>query len=298
MAKGRMINRKVCVNGRIAAYGAKYGPWALVFHHRLLAFIDIGQNTIGDHRLLKAAIFPLDDGIIPEDCRNYSIGLTEFGLAQAYLSEETVYLHFPRFLDNQRGINPKKETTEYPTFTEESLLSPEQFRQLSGNLPDNFPRNRIEQNRSLTEVEVEQEGESKGETKPRVVKPEPKPIPPAAEATIKIWNAIEGTRWPKINDPAKWLISRIIAQQKQPDFDINIIITEAKKSEILLGAGWFNLGWLLKLDEKQNVINYRKVLRGDYINHATGKQPVNHSPGLCTTGNTPDKWKSKRTQTP
>ena len=41
MARGRMINRKVATSEKVAAYGDEYGPWALVFHHRLIAFLDV-----------------------------------------------------------------------------------------------------------------------------------------------------------------------------------------------------------------------------------------------------------------
>lgn len=133
------------------------------------------------------------------------------------------------------------------------------------------------------------ESKSKEEDKnPPTPQKEPKLIPREVEAVIKIWNATEGTRWPKVNEPAKWLINRILALQKEADFDLNIIITEAKKSETLLGAGWFNLGWLLKLDEKQNVFNYRKVLRGDYVNHTAGGGTKPNIPGMCTTRESKD----------
>lgn len=147
MAKGRMINRKVCLNKSIHDYGEKYGAWAVVFHHRLLAFIDIGQNSIGDPDLLKAAIFPRESGITAEDCRQFSDGLVEFGLAIQYVVDGSEYLHWPKFLENQLGIRVKREHAEYPEFTSKSRKSGGNVAaecQQSGGV---IEQNRIEQKR-------------------------------------------------------------------------------------------------------------------------------------------------------
>src|SRR5690606_35225026 len=63
MARGRMINRKVATSEKVAAYGDEYGPWALVFHHRLIAFLDVNGCCRADPYWLKAEIFPRVSGI-------------------------------------------------------------------------------------------------------------------------------------------------------------------------------------------------------------------------------------------
>ncbi len=121
MAHGRMILRKTGRDEKLAEYGKAYGTWALVMHHRLIAFIDKGKNVSADPNYLKSQIFPHDDQTA-EDCRRYVGGLVEYGFARAYRSDGMLYLYVPKFLDNQPGIRLEREREEWPEPTKDSWV--------------------------------------------------------------------------------------------------------------------------------------------------------------------------------
>lgn len=150
MARGRMLNRKVATSGKVAAYGAEYGPWALVFHHRLIAFLDKNGNCRADPAWFKAEIFPRVAGVLPEDCRRFAAGLVKHGLAVLYEHDGMPYLHMPGFRAEQVGLRVDREAAEVPVpegFDEKAGAMPEDFRQPAGYDP--------------AEVEIEVEGEVK-----------------------------------------------------------------------------------------------------------------------------------------
>lgn len=154
MARGRMINRKVATSEKVAAYGDKYGPWALVFHHRLIAFLDVNGCCRADPYWLKAEIFPRVSGITPEDCRKFAAGLVKHGLAVLYEVGGMPYLHMPGFREEQVGLRVDRESPEVPVpegFDPSSGKFPERFRKPSGYEPEVIPPE--------IEVEVEVEGE-------------------------------------------------------------------------------------------------------------------------------------------
>src|SRR5690606_4714361 len=156
MARGRMINRKVATSEKVAAYGDEYGPWALVFHHRLIAFLDVNGCCRADPYWLKAEIFPRVSGITPEDCRRFAAGLVKHGLAVLYEVAGMPYLHMPGFREEQVGLRVDRESPEVPVpegFDPSSGKFPANFRKPSGYCPEVFPPE-IE-----VEVEVEVEGE-------------------------------------------------------------------------------------------------------------------------------------------
>lgn len=113
MARGRMINRTVSTDEKVAALGKVGGAWALVLHHRLIAFLDINGNTRADEFWIKATIFPHDEPQ-PADCRAMVVQLTACGLAVEYQANGITHLHFPAFSTNQPGLRPEKERPEWP----------------------------------------------------------------------------------------------------------------------------------------------------------------------------------------
>lgn len=141
MARGRMINRKVAMSTKLAHYGDRFGAWALVFHHRLLAFLDKNGNCRADAYWLKAETMPRVDDVTPDMCRKYVAGLVEVGLAVTYEIDGMTYLHMPGFRGEQVGLRHDRETREVPVpfgFDEETGSWPEPFRKASGNNPADF----------------------------------------------------------------------------------------------------------------------------------------------------------------
>lgn len=154
MARGRMINRKVATSGKVAALAEDAGAWAMVFHHRLIAFLDKNGNCRADPYWLKAEVMPRVAGVTPEDCRTYVAALVRNGLAVLYQVDGMPYLHMPGFRDEQSGLRPDRESPDVPVpqgFDEDAGTMPASIRQAFGNAPAECPPE-VE-----GEVEIEQE---------------------------------------------------------------------------------------------------------------------------------------------
>lgn len=145
MARGRMLNRSVATDDKIARLIESGGPWAGLFHHRLIAFLDVNGNVRADEFWLKATVFPRDSGVTPAMCRKFAGLLPEMGLALPYEIDGMPYLHFPSFGKNQVGLRPDREHGECPQFEEKYMVGnlPEEIPptrgKLAGNLPETFP---------------------------------------------------------------------------------------------------------------------------------------------------------------
>lgn len=141
MARGRMLNRKVAMSKKVAAYGDELGAWAVVFHHRLIAFLDRNGNCRADPYWLKAEIMPRISAVTPDHCRIFLDGLIRHELAVPYVDAEMAYLHMPGFNAEQVGLRRLKETTDIPVplgFDDEKGVWPEQFRKKYGKNPEIF----------------------------------------------------------------------------------------------------------------------------------------------------------------
>lgn len=159
MARGRMINRKVSTSGKVAAYGDELGGWGVVFHHRLIAFLDKNGNVRADPYWLKAEVMPRVAGVTPEDCRQFAAGLVEHGLAVPYEVDGMPYLHMPGFREEQVNLRADRESRDVPVptgFDEQSGRFPDGCRQSAGKPPERIP------------PEVEVEGEVEVEDPPGV----------------------------------------------------------------------------------------------------------------------------------
>lgn len=114
MARGRMLNKKVAVSGKVARYGKEHGPYALVFHHRLVAFLDKNGNCRADGYWLKGEIMPRIGEVTPDMCMEYVAGLIAHELAVPYEVEGMHYIHMPGFRGEQVGLRHDRETREVP----------------------------------------------------------------------------------------------------------------------------------------------------------------------------------------
>lgn len=165
MARGRMLNRAVAEDGKVAAYGDEFGPIGLVFHHRLIAFLDVNGNVRADPHWLKGTVMPRVAGCSPDDCRTLAAGLGECDLAVPYEIDGNPYLHFPQFRANQTGLRTDRESPEVPVpqgFDDSSGCFPDNVRQPAGNLPEDVRSRaaaRAAASRAEVEVEVEREVE-------------------------------------------------------------------------------------------------------------------------------------------
>lgn len=148
MARGRMLNRKVSRSRKVADLSRDVGPWAVVFHHRLIANLDINGNCRADRWWLKSELHPLDDDVLPEDCDRFAAALVDHELAKRYEVDGMQYLHVPDFQNEQGQLRRDKEKPQVPDIKE--------GRAVDGKPPGGGPP----VGRSQVEVEVEEEKEN------------------------------------------------------------------------------------------------------------------------------------------
>lgn len=183
MARGRMIQRKTGKNEALQNVLEEFGAYAVILHHRLLAFTDRNGNVRADGFSLKANVFPIADNIKPRSCERFLNGLAKFGLVKLYTIGRVPYANFPAFSENQGGLSYNKEKDEHP-------LAPWQ---ITGKNPGEIP----EKIQRQSELESESEEEDK---KPPLIPPLPKtavidkPKDRRAEAERFINNLVESKR--------------------------------------------------------------------------------------------------------
>lgn len=276
-ARGRFINRKVCNDSKIAEYGDKYGPWALVFHHRLIAFLDRNGNVTANEYQLKGVIFPRSAGVTPEHCRIFSAGLVEFGLAQWFSDEGNLYLNFPKFRDNQHNLRWDREGNEYPEFTEDKVVKID----FAGVTPDELPTNSeqtpllysyLYSYSSLSNTPLPPKGGNEKEEKPE---PKKKKSPksqaveyinpanyPKLQAFLLNWNRIDGVGKIRINGQiAKGTLDLYELRSSEPTWDEEAILSAARSTKWPTKDGWRpDIGWLLQKRQDRPEANYTILL--------------------------------------
>lgn len=159
MARGRMLNKSVSASRK--------------FHLlpddtcRLLATWTIGhldKNGVfyGDPVMVKSLIFPRRGDISIEQVEMYIEAMREASLIILFEAQGQIWQYWVGFADNQTGLRPDRETTDFPEpvttsgvpippKTEEPPISnddsiPEIFRHDAGNNPAQSPPNRKEDN--------------------------------------------------------------------------------------------------------------------------------------------------------
>lgn len=126
---------------------------------RLWMYADDEGRGIDDPRLIKAALFPLDDRKTPKVINNYQTELAKKGFIVRYRVDDQPVFAIPTFLEHQKIDHPKKSEIRPP---EEADPEPppepdERFTEPSPKPPRNAPDS------SLLEVEVEVEVEGNRE---------------------------------------------------------------------------------------------------------------------------------------
>ena len=131
MARGRMLNKTICTDSRVAELGILTGdPWAIVFYMRCIPFLDRNGIIRGDSYWLKAEVMPREDHIEPVDLGEWAVALVRLGLAVAFDCDGMPYLHFPGFRRNQPHLRWEREGEGCPV--------PDGFDFESGTMPDDF----------------------------------------------------------------------------------------------------------------------------------------------------------------
>jgi len=139
-----MINRTTGEDIDLSEYGEDVGPWGLVFHHRLLSWIDKNGNVNINGEWLKGRLFVYDKKVSAADCLKFAGKLPEHIDAIKYSDPDGKgeYMHFPNFLKNQPHLRQDRENPEYPEYKADNTTGrnksgepPESGRNESGKSP-------------------------------------------------------------------------------------------------------------------------------------------------------------------
>jgi len=229
MARGRMILRKTGLNDALVKLADVAGPWAVVCHHRLLAFQDRNGNTRVDGSFLKSSLFPLQKRLSAATLEGFARSMEAVGLIRTYESNGLLYANFPTFNYCQVGLNYNKEKDEHPL---SPWQSPGDFQKKSGKEP--------EKGRTQSELESESEEEIKKPPTPLKGEPDlafdwPQIYEQVQKDFTKLHRDFPGIPALKsLNAPRKRMVEH---RWREPGFDWPLILKTVRSSPFLRGEG-------------------------------------------------------------
>jgi hypothetical protein len=101
---------------------AELSPWGRLMFLGLLTHVDDEGRCINEPRVIKGALFPLDDVVTASDVVNLTMELEELGLVRSYEAGKRSYLVVCSFREHQRINRPSKSTLPPPPpFSEDSV---------------------------------------------------------------------------------------------------------------------------------------------------------------------------------
>jgi len=137
MAKGRMINSKITLDKKVHDLSCDTSRLAFTW---LVSFADVEGRTPGDPAIVKSLIFPRRADVSAEQIETYINEWAVAGLILWYEAEDDLWIQFPKFDDNQKGLRKDREAP--------SNIPAPQLRSDSGQTPEQVPVNRTEQKRT------------------------------------------------------------------------------------------------------------------------------------------------------
>ncbi len=166
MARGRMLNRSISTDRRVAQLVADVGFGGGLVFTWLIAWLDKHGRAHGDPLILKGQAFPIVPEVTPELIAVTLASAARLGMIQVYDVNGEPYIAFPSFEKNQGGLRKDREgdsgipeppagapppvaPPRSPPPPPPSGPAPEQLRSNSGNTPPEH--NLREQNTTTTE---------------------------------------------------------------------------------------------------------------------------------------------------
>lgn len=123
MARGRMLNKKISLNPKVAELIDDVGLEAGIVFTWMIAHLDRDGRITGNPKVLWAQIAPLVSRITPEHVRTCLEESAKRGLVKYYQVDGEPYVEYPKFQQNQSGMRYGRETpSEIP---EDSGVSPD-----------------------------------------------------------------------------------------------------------------------------------------------------------------------------
>lgn len=108
MARGRMINSKITLNKAIHDLSDDTSRLAFTW---LITFADAEGRTYGDPAVVRSMLFPRRTDVTAEQMAGYIREWQKAGLIEWYEAEGDLWIAFPKFEENQRGLDRRKEPT-------------------------------------------------------------------------------------------------------------------------------------------------------------------------------------------
>ena len=145
MARGRMINSKITRNKAINDLSDDTSRLAFTW---LVTFADVDGRCNGDPALVRSLVFPRRTDVTVEQMAGYIQEWADAGLVVWYEAEGDLWIAFPSFEENQRGLDRRKEPASDIPAPTDPVLSTDEVR--TEHVPDTpeVRSNRTEQNRS------------------------------------------------------------------------------------------------------------------------------------------------------
>ena len=106
MARGRMINSRICRDKRVDDLADDTSRLAFTW---LISFADVEGRVNGDPALVASMLFPRRRDVSAEQMERYVQEWHDKGLIVWYEAEGDLWIWFPSFDKNQRGLDRRKE---------------------------------------------------------------------------------------------------------------------------------------------------------------------------------------------
>jgi hypothetical protein len=146
MARGRMINSKITRNKAINDLSDDTCRLAFTW---LVTFADVEGRTNGDPALVRSLVFPRRTDVTVDQMAGYIREWHAAGLVTWYEAEGDMWIEFPGFDDNQRGLDRRKEQPSDIPEPPEYVPSTEPVR--TEYVPGTAQQNRTENEQNSTE---------------------------------------------------------------------------------------------------------------------------------------------------
>jgi hypothetical protein len=108
MARGRMINSKITRNKAINDLSDDTSRLAFTW---LVTFADVDGRTNGDPAIVRSLVFPRRTDVSVERMEAYIQEWCDAGLITWYEADGDLWIAFPSFDENQKGLDRRKEPT-------------------------------------------------------------------------------------------------------------------------------------------------------------------------------------------
>lgn len=109
MARGRMLNRTISTDKRVAELDSLAGPYGTIFFTWLIAHLDREGRICADPDVLHGAVVPRLPKCTVDVVRETLEIANALGLIDCYEANGDHYLTYPKFRKNQKGLRVDRE---------------------------------------------------------------------------------------------------------------------------------------------------------------------------------------------